>query len=262
MAINTKELARLCGVSRTTVSRALNDSGRINPQAKRRILEAAKENGYRPDLLARSLVKGTTMCLGIVVFDIRNYYFAQMVNSIEMSTHEEGYFVNITLQEKKPPWVDGIVLCPVNKGMEFSRFLQSLPVPVIVIGNYISDKIPFIGIDERLVALEAMRFLCEKGYERIVFVCPPLSDADKENIYTHEQRALGVDGFAADHPEIAVSNITVWNYLEHIDVLTYHDGKMALLCSGDVFALDIIRHIMEKKQLDWCSAMLADTPLI
>ena len=51
MGITTKEIAKICGVSRTTVHRALNNTGRISEKTKRMILETAEKNGYRPDLL-------------------------------------------------------------------------------------------------------------------------------------------------------------------------------------------------------------------
>lgn len=57
MSITTKDLAKACGVSRTTVTRALSGTGRISEETKNRILNMAKELDYQPDLLARSLVK-------------------------------------------------------------------------------------------------------------------------------------------------------------------------------------------------------------
>ena len=67
MGITTKDLAQLCGVSRTTVHRALYGGGRIHPDTKEMILRVAKEHDYRPDLLARGLVKGRTYYIGVVV---------------------------------------------------------------------------------------------------------------------------------------------------------------------------------------------------
>lgn len=55
MGVTTNDIARICNVSRTTVIRALNDQGRISSETKERILNTAKELGYRPDLLARGL---------------------------------------------------------------------------------------------------------------------------------------------------------------------------------------------------------------
>lgn len=254
MAVTSKDIARICGVSRGTVDRALNNKPRINPKTKEKILRVAKELGYRPDLLARSLVKGKTMSLGVVVFDIRNRYFAQLVNSIEMEAKKYDYMVNITLQEKDPEMeirlinnlvdrrVDGIIVCPVNKGEEYEKFLKGLPVPVIVIGNMVSEDIPFIGIDEFKAANDATELIISKGYENIVFVCPPLADIEKENIYSHEQRLRGFLNAVKDK-DIQFSVIGHWNYFNDIEnILANKNRKTALFCSGDTFAIDIVKH--------------------
>jgi len=135
MGITTKELARICGTSRTTVERALNGKKDINAQTRERILAIAKKYGYHPDMVARSLVKGRSMCIGVIVFDIRNYYFAQLVSSIEQEAKNSGYTINIAMQEKEMEReielinamvsrrVDGLILCPVNKGPDFEEFL-------------------------------------------------------------------------------------------------------------------------------------------
>ena len=77
MAITTKDLAQLCGVSRTTIHRALNGTGRIKPETKEMILQVAKEHGYRPDLLATGLAKGQTYNIGVVVLDVKQGDSAQ-----------------------------------------------------------------------------------------------------------------------------------------------------------------------------------------
>ena len=63
MGVTTNDIARICQVSRTTVIRALNNQGRISKETKDRIVKTAEELGYRPDLLARGLVKGKTRYL-------------------------------------------------------------------------------------------------------------------------------------------------------------------------------------------------------
>ena len=82
MGITTKDLAQLCGVSRTTVHRALYGGGRIHPDTKEMILRVAREHDYRPDLLARGLVKGRTYYIGVVVMDVKNRYFSAMLSAI------------------------------------------------------------------------------------------------------------------------------------------------------------------------------------
>lgn len=259
MGITTKEIARICGVSRGTVDRALNGKNRISPVTKERILSTAKQLGYRKDMLARGLVKGKTMYIGVVVFDIRNHYFSQLVNAIELQAQAKNYFVNITLHEKNRQKeyqlinslvdhrVDGILICPVNKGQDFEKFLKSLSVPVVTIGNYISEEIPSVGIDEKQAAKDAVSLLTAKGYRRILFICPPLADRESENVYTHEQRAYGFLECAKQNREIEMDVVGTWNFLEVIDrMLAEKKARTAIFCSGDIYALQILQYLKDK----------------
>jgi LacI family transcriptional regulator len=258
MGITTKEIAKICEVSRTTVDRALKGKGRISPITKAKILSVANEKGYRPDLLARSLITGKTMHIGVIVFDIRNYYFAEMLNSIENRAYEKGYFVNINLQEEDcekeiriidsmiDRRVDGIILCPVNKGPKFEEYLLSLPIPVVVIGNYISDRIPFVGINEKQAAYEAVDMLLKKTYKRIIFVCPPLIFRDSKNVYSHEQRFAGFQeriSLEKNIESIIIANMDYINILK--EELPHSDQKTAVFCSGDIYALAILKYFHE-----------------
>ncbi|WMC91577.1 LacI family DNA-binding transcriptional regulator [Kineothrix sp. MB12-C1] len=254
MGVTTNDIARICNVSRTTVIRALNDQGRISSETKERILNTAKELGYRPDLLARGLVKGKTMSIGVVVYDVRNQYFAQMLSAIEEEAQTRGYCVNITLHGKDREReielirrlvdyrVDGLILSPVNKGREFGRFLKSLNTPLVVVGNRISDTIPFVGIDEKKAAKEAAQKILASSYERVVFVCPPLAEKEMGNIYTHEQRLEGFEEVMKNYPGIEKVVIGAFGYEQEVlGLLENSKKRTAFFCSGDIFALDIIK---------------------
>jgi LacI family transcriptional regulator len=259
MGITTKEIAKICAVSRTTVDRALKGKGRISSVTKAKILSVANEKGYRPDLLARSLITGKTMHIGVIVFDIRNYYFAEMLNSIENRAYEKGYFVNINLQEEDcekeiriidsmvDRRVDGIILCPVNKGPQFEEYLLSLPIPVVVIGNYISDRITFVGINEKQAAYEAVDILLKKAYERIIFVCPPLLFRGLKNIYSHEQRLAGFQERIALENNIESILIDDMDYINTLKkTLSHSTRKTVVFCSGDIYALVILKYFHER----------------
>ena len=261
MAITAKELAQMCGVSRMTVHRALTDTGRINPQTKELILAKAKECGYRPDLLARGLVKRQTFYIGVVVLDVNNRYFSQLLSAIGMEARKQGYFVNITLHEQNKDMekeqlerlvdyhVDGIILSSVNYGEEYSRFLQNLDTPIVTIGNKIAEGIPFVSIHEKDAARKATEALLGKGYGKIVFVCPPLERTD-ENTYVHRQRLDGfmeaVAAWEKDDVESVVIRKTS-GYMERAyDELNNTGKKSAFFCSGDIFALDIMKYMSKK----------------
>ncbi|MDD2972359.1 MAG: LacI family DNA-binding transcriptional regulator [Lachnospiraceae bacterium] len=261
MGVTTKDIAQICGVSRTTVNRAFTNTGRINKETKEKILRIAEELNYRPDLLATGLKNGKTQCLGVVVFDVRNRYFAQMLNAIEIEAKSREYFINITLHEKDRKQeqemvqrlvdyrVEGLLLSPVSKGNVFADFLKKMEKPIVIIGNRVDEQIPFVGIDEKKAAKDAVRTILGKGYQNIVFVCPPLADVAEENVYSHEQREMGFLEEVSKHKEVSYEVLKSWNYLEEVEkILSLTNEKTAFFCSGDIFALDIMKYLKQKNK--------------
>ena len=201
MAITTKDLAQLCGVSRTTIHRALNGTGRIKPETKEMILQVAKEHGYRPDLLATGLAKGQTYNIGVVVLDLSS----------------------------------------VNEGEAYRTFLESLHRPIVSVDNRIADGIPFVGIDQRAAVREAVQRAAEKGYERIVFVCPPLDTKNRQNLYVHKERLLGYEEEMKRYPALRPECILSWDYLQKVDAILKEGKRTAFVCTADEYALEIMK---------------------
>ena len=91
--VTIKDIARLSGVSVTTVSRALNHGPEISPETRERILRICREQGYRTNLLARSLISSRTNVLGLILPDIANPFHATLSFNIETYARELGYQV-------------------------------------------------------------------------------------------------------------------------------------------------------------------------
>ena len=89
--VTIKDIARLAGVSVTTVSRALNHGPEISPETRERILRICREQGYRTNLLARSLISSRTNVLGLILPDIANPFHATLSFNIETYARELGY---------------------------------------------------------------------------------------------------------------------------------------------------------------------------
>lgn len=258
MGITTKDLAQICGVSRTTVHRALHGTGRIHPDTKEMILQAARENGYRPDLLARGLVKGQTSYIGVVVLDVKNRYFAQMLSSISAEANRRGYFVNITLHGNDRETerqqltrladyhMDGLIISSVNEGEEYREFLRDLEIPIVSVDNRIAEGIPFVGIDQEKAMQEVVHKIIEKKYRKVIFVCPPFNTAGERNIYVHRKRLEGFQKAAKQHPEIKTDCLLDWDYLEKADEAFSLSEKTAFACAADEFALEIMKRFKNK----------------
>ncbi len=254
MAITVNQIAEKCGVSRTTVLRALNGHGRISTDTKKMILKVAQEHNYRPNLLARSLHKGRTMSLGVVTVNVDNLYFVQSLSAIDKEADRHGYFTNIVIggdslrSEQKliqglaDRKVEGIILSPVNKGAEFVDFLHSLQIPVVCIGNYLADSITSIHVDELHATKEAVDLIVSKGYERIIFICPPLEWEKDHNVYVHNQRLQGVYEAQAVYSTLEVITLGSSNYLSQLELLLEkNQRRTTILCSGDSYALDVMK---------------------
>lgn len=94
--ISIKEVAKLAGVSPTTVSRVINNSDHpVNPQTKKLVQETVKKYNFQPNRLAQGLVKNKSHIIGVIVHDIADEYFSQMVKGIESVTSDYHYIVNI-----------------------------------------------------------------------------------------------------------------------------------------------------------------------
>ena len=188
-----KELAKACGVSEGTVDRAVNNRSGIRESTKQHILEMAEQMDYRPNHLAKSLAIGSTKTIGIVSVDLSNNFFALLVESIEQTAREHGYFVNLALSHNDPEKemeaikymaerrVDGIILFPLGKGVEFSSFLKKLGIPIVTIYNRI--ECDFVHVS----------FLAQKGYNEMIYIDPHFEKMKSGgiNVFSIEQRRIG-----------------------------------------------------------------------
>jgi len=254
LRVTTKEIARVCRVSVGTVDRALNNRGGINPGTRERILAAAAQLGYRPHLLARGLVTGSTKTIGVVALTLRNPFFSELVEVIQRKARSAGYYVFLMLNEFDPQEeqaslerlqalnVDGIILAPVNRGTFFTAYLKRLATPIVTISNRISRDLPWVGIDEHGAVRDSARFAMAKGYERIVFVTQSREPASAPLLYVDEERIRGYRDALREAgwgfpPEI-YSDRELAQMIEqnHGDFST----RTCLLCTCDAVALDML----------------------
>lgn len=258
MNMTSKEIAERCGVSRGTVDRALNDRPGIHPATKEKIIAVAQEYGYRPHFVAQSLVKGKTLSIGAVVFDLNNRLFPQLMDAMETEARKRGYFLYLTLTNKNSELeleclrhltdrrVDGILLMSVNQGKAFTGTLERLRVPIVTFGNRVSSQYPYVWIDDRRAIEDAVRHLHGQGYERIVYVSPPLASRGQSNIYAVEQRFKGFQA-AARKLKLETAVVGEPQFAAAVDrQLALNGGrKTAILCSSDTFALQLLVHFRQ-----------------
>lgn len=91
-------MAKLANVSQSTVSRVFTPGAKVSPRTQKRVLEAAQKIGYRPNALARGLITNKTNIIGLVMGNIQNPFYPEILDEFTKSLYEKGYHVLFFIQ--------------------------------------------------------------------------------------------------------------------------------------------------------------------
>jgi LacI family transcriptional regulator len=201
-AADIREVARRAGVSISTVSRYLNHKV-VSPAAERRIEEAIRELAYLPNRIARSLKMKRTMTLGMVIPDITNPYFPEVVKGVDSAARAAGFNLILAnagedpsiewehLQTMRALRCDGVVLIPApsapGDAEARDRRLKEYPLQLVFVDRAPSYPWDTVVSDNGRSAGEAVRHLLRLGHTRIALLDTTLE------VSTHRERA---DGYA------------------------------------------------------------------
>jgi LacI family transcriptional regulator len=178
--VSIKDIARLAGVSASTVSRVINKRQYIRPELRERILALVEETGYVPNNAARSMVLKRTFTVGIVIPDSFNMFQRQLFSTIERNLEGFGYRTSFffvkwepeselaCLRRLKGEKLDGIIMIHEVGHAEFYDYLRGSSLPVVLC-TFNRDELDFpsIHVDEEDGARAATRHLIELGHRRI-----------------------------------------------------------------------------------------------
>ncbi|HML45415.1 MAG TPA: LacI family DNA-binding transcriptional regulator [Clostridia bacterium] len=253
-----KEIAIACGVSRITLDRVLGNKPGVGAEKRAEILAFLEKNGYRENRLAQSLVRGKSHSFGIIVFDLDNSFYAQLVNAFQRAAQEAGYVSYIMLSNKDPRrekdlledllarQVEGIVLNSAVKESGYGTYLLGQGTPILSVMNQVGQRLPFLGFDESASMRELVRYALGQGYRRFFYVCPPLARASASNMDSLLRRKLGFDEEMATCPQAEVTVLGDSGYLDALLKAEYRQPERpCILCTSDVYAVEILRALRE-----------------
>ncbi len=179
------DVAAAAGVSRATVSRVLNGAESVDPTLARRVRTAANRLGYRPNLTALGLARGFTGMVGVIVPDLANPFFPELLKAIEAAAGAEDCRVLVAdsnedeaqeerLVEELSRRCDGLVLCSLRMSRRTLRRLASTDTP-LVLANRIEESldIPAAAIDIEEVVHRAVGHLADLGHKRVCYLSGP-----------------------------------------------------------------------------------------
>ncbi|MBA3235462.1 MAG: LacI family DNA-binding transcriptional regulator [Chloroflexi bacterium] len=178
------DVARRAAVSTATVSRVLAGLGGARPATRQRVEWAARDLGYRPSAIARSLKLRTTRTLGLVITDIENPFFPHLVRAVEDAAHERGYAVVLCNAADDPEReafyldllverrMDGVIIASSRLAGRHRRWLRNPPLPVVMVNATTPLGPPSVKSDDRGGGDLAAAHLIELGHQRLAVLTP------------------------------------------------------------------------------------------
>jgi LacI family transcriptional regulator len=182
VVVSARDVARVAGVSISTVSRALAKPDDVAPATRDKVLDTARGMGYRPNLAARGLITGRTGIIGLIVPDLENPFFASMTKGVQSRARDAGYAVIISDSDEDPSQeadlvrdlskrVDGMVMCSPRAPDSVIEDLARDCTLVLVNRN--CGDVPTVEIDNLEGIRLAMVHLHALGHRTIAYVGGP-----------------------------------------------------------------------------------------
>jgi LacI family transcriptional regulator len=179
--VTTHDVAKKAGVSQPTVSLVLsrNANARVSPETRERVLEAARELGYVPNVVARSLVQSRSYAIGVIVPDLRNPFFAEVISGAERVLSEAGYAVLLceTREISRDRHIQALLERQVDGMMMDAIGAASLPQQMVAGVNLVlidepRDRWPGVASDAVGAGRLAAEHLLSLGHRRLGFLGP------------------------------------------------------------------------------------------
>ena len=261
MAATIKDVAKLAEVSISTVSRVINDSKPVSPEARRRVLKAIEDLGYKPNEIARSLVTKKSNLIGVIVVDIGNSYVAQIVRGIEEIGRMYKYdillcssygieetelrFIHLLMQKQ----VEGIIIVSEIATTRIAENINKYKVPFVYLNRlYDISKTPTVTIDDEIASSTMTNHLIDHGHKNILYVT---WDKDLDlSIEKHKIKGysdamanigkkpliFGIDGYKIDD-----------GYKKGGEILEFirENDVTAVFCCQDEIAIGLINYLYD-----------------
>ena len=244
------DVARAAGVSPATVSRVLTGAKAVSADLEGRVRDAVAQLGYRPNPAAQGLLRGTTHAVGVVVPDLGNPYFAEVLKGVTAAAGAADFRTLVTDTNEHPDdefeaarelarWADGVVLCaPRMTEDELSQLASAVPQLVCVNRIEREQAAPAVVVDFYVGMTQICRHLKSLGHRRIAYLRGP------EHAWSERQRERAL-------AEAELDIVQVQCGADHQDGYRVADQAMAaeptaIIAFSDYVALGVLARLRER----------------
>ncbi|CAN7444583.1 LacI family DNA-binding transcriptional regulator [Massilia sp. LjRoot122] len=254
-ATSISAVAARAGVSIATVSRVLNDSKPVSAETRERVETAVAALGYRANALARSLMRGESRLLLVLVPDFANPFYSEIVKGVESAARRGGYSIVLSgtsdtvsrdsqsLDALYNRLADGVI--SLANFQQMQPLLQEIPdLPWVSCSEFIPDSgIPHASIDHQQAAIDAVQYLINRGRRRIALI-----SADENYLWARQrhagyEQALRRAGIELDPQLVRIARGTDYSFgMEAAGaLLALETSPDALFAVSDTLAIGAIK---------------------
>lgn len=255
VVVDIREVARRAGVSVATASRATNHVSTVSPHLAKRVWKAVNELGYYPNIQARSLASGKTRTFGLIVSEITNPFFSEILHSFEQIAMQNNYEIIVSCLRNDPERTNLIARRMIGRGVDGAAIL-TFGTEEVIVEHFRSRKIPVVRIAaHRSVSLvanihvnykngirQAVQHLAALRHTRMAFVTGPMhfeSARARKAFFEESIREIGLD--VPDECIVTGDHTIDGGSQAFKKIMVLSNRPTAVLCSNDLTAIGLMR---------------------
>lgn len=253
--ITVKDIAKATGVSATTVSRVINNSGYVGEKTKRKVEKALNDLNYKPNALARSLVSQRSNSIALIHQDIGTVFFAKLVNGIQEEIHRAGYQLiicnsNQNIQQEtdylkmvQENRVAGILIIPVAMHNPELAVMVKQRFPVVTIARQVDDvAVDSVVADNLGGSYTCIQHLVKLGHKRIGIINGPQTTSTGRDRWLGVKRAFEEFNIPYSAELIRESAFTIKSgFNETLALLKLPERPTAIFAANNLMAAGVLQ---------------------
>ncbi len=256
-----EEIAKLAGVSRSTVSRVVNDHPNVREPVRERVWQVVRKAGYQPHAAARSLVTRRTRIVGVIIPEavttlFTDPFFAHLLCGITQTCNSQRYYLMLSLfndpvgpeemyrRVVRSGHLEGVVVASTRADDPLIARLLHDSVPLVMVGRHPDDRVGYVDIDNVAAARMAVEHLARLGHSRIATITGPLNMTSAEDRLTGYQQALESQRLPVDEALVVEGNFTEASGAAAARRLLSR-SVTAIFAASDIMALGALKVIRE-----------------